>query len=55
MLASAAVKTRGEPIAGRIAELTIVDAVYVAYSLRHLDEVLDVERRVSAANVPKSL
>lgn len=55
VLASVSHETRSEPIAARIAQLTIVDAIAVIYSLRHLDEALASEARVVEAIVPKSM
>jgi DNA-binding MurR/RpiR family transcriptional regulator len=55
VLASVSHETRSEPIAARVAQLTIVDAIAVIYSLRHLDEALASEARVVEAIVPKSM
>jgi DNA-binding MurR/RpiR family transcriptional regulator len=55
VLASVSHETRSEPIAARVAQLTIVDAIAVIYSLRHLEEALASEARVVEAIVPKSM
>lgn len=55
VLASVSHETRSEPLAARIAQLTLVDAIAVIYSLRHLDRTLTSEARFTEAIVPKSL
>lgn len=55
VLASVSRETRSEPIAARIAQLTLVDAIAVIYSLRHLDDALASEARFVEAIVPKSV
>jgi DNA-binding MurR/RpiR family transcriptional regulator len=35
----------GDTVAARIAQLTLVDSLYMLYSFRHPDETLDVEKR----------
>ena len=55
VLASVSRETRSEPIAARIAQLTLVDAIAVIYSLRHLDDALASDARFVEAIVPKSV
>lgn len=46
VLHSVSHETRSEQLAARACQLTILDALYVAYSLRHMDSVLDIESRI---------
>ncbi|MCW6004352.1 MurR/RpiR family transcriptional regulator [Micromonospora sp. CPCC 205371] len=39
-------ETRSEHLAARVCQITLLDALYVAYSLRHVDEVLERESRI---------
>lgn len=55
VLASVSHETRSEPIAARIAQLTLVDAITVIYSLRHLDDTLASEAKFVEAILPKSM
>lgn len=54
VLASVSHETRSEPLAARIAQLTLVDAIAVMYSMRHLEQTLTSEARFTEAIVPKS-
>jgi len=55
VLCSVSRETRAEPIAARIAQLTIVDAIAVVYALRHLDQTLVSDARFNEAVVPRSI
>lgn len=55
VLCSVSHETRAEPIAARIAQLTIVDAIAVVYALRHLDRTLVSDARFNEAAVPRSI
>lgn len=54
VLVSVSGETRSEPLAARASEIAILDAVCVAYSLRHLDEVVEAERRLNQAIAPRA-
>lgn len=53
-LLSVARETRAETIASRIAQLTIVDALYVIVSWRNMETVVKNERRIWDAVLPKT-
>lgn len=53
-LLSVAHETRAETIASRIAQLTIVDALYVIVSWRNMEIVVQNERRIWDAVLPKT-
>lgn len=55
VLSSVSRETRSEPIAARIAQLTLVDAIAIVYSVRHLEQTLTSETRFNRAIVPNSL
>ena len=55
VLCSVSHETRAEPIAARIAQLTIVDAIAVVYALRHLDRTLVSDARFNEAAIPRSI
>ena len=46
VLRSVSHETRSEQLASRACQMTILDALYVAYSLRHMTRVLDIESRI---------
>ncbi len=54
VLISVSHETRNEPIAARLCQLTLLDALCVAYSHRHLDEVLRREQRAGQSIVESS-
>lgn len=54
VLLSVSHETRHEPIAARICQLTLLDALCVAYSHRHLDAVLAREKRAGQSIVKSS-
>lgn len=53
-LLSVAHETRAETIASRIAQLTIVNALYVIVSWRHIETVVQNEQRIWDAVLPKT-
>ncbi|MDQ4214354.1 MurR/RpiR family transcriptional regulator [Microbacterium capsulatum] len=53
-LQSVSHETRNEPIAARLCQLTLLDALCVAYSHRHLDDALGLEQRAGQAIVESS-
>lgn len=53
-LLSVARETRAETIASRIAQLTIIDALYVIVSWRNMETVVQNERRIWDAVMPKA-
>jgi DNA-binding MurR/RpiR family transcriptional regulator len=55
VLTSVSHETRTEPIAARVAQLTLVDALAIIYSVRHLTQTLDSESRFNQAVITKSL
>ena len=54
-LLSVANEIRPEALASRIAQIAIVDALYVAISLRDADRALENERRAFEAVIPKTI
>lgn len=52
-LLSVSRETRAEAIASRIAQHTIIDALYVIISLQHIETALDHEKRIWDALLPK--
>ena len=54
-LLSVAHETRAEAIASRIAQITIIDALYVILAVRHLETAVRNERRIWAAILPKTV
>ncbi len=54
-LLSVANEVRPEALASRIAQIAIVDAIYVALSLRDADRALQNERRAFEAVLPKTI
>ena len=55
VLTSVSHETRTDPIAARVAQLTLVDALAIIYSVRHLTRTLNSEARFNQAVVTKSL
>jgi DNA-binding MurR/RpiR family transcriptional regulator len=47
-------ETRAETIASRVAQLTIVDALYVIVSWRNMETVVQNEQRIWDAVLPKT-
>jgi len=54
-LLSVSHETRAETIASRIAQITIIDALYVALSLRKMDQTIRNERRIWDAILQKTI
>lgn len=54
VLRTVARETRSEQLAARACQMTLLDALYVAYSLRHMDEVLEIESRIINAVARRS-
>ena len=54
-LLSVANEVRPEALASRIAQIAIVDAIYVTLSLRDAERALDSERRAFEAVIPKTI
>ena len=54
-LLSVAHETRAEAIASRIAQITIIDALYVILAVRHMDAAIGNERRIWNAVLPKTV
>jgi DNA-binding MurR/RpiR family transcriptional regulator len=48
-------ETRSEVIASRVAQTTILDAIYVMLSLKNLDTVVSNERKIWDAVLEKSI
>lgn len=46
VLQSVSHETRSEQLAARACQIALLDALYVAYSLRHMGAVLDIESRI---------
>lgn len=55
VLSSVSHETRTEPIAARLAQLSLVDALAIIYSVRHLAQSLRSEARFNEAVINKSL
>lgn len=54
VLMSVSHEIRSDTIAARISQLSLVDALYVLYSLKHLDQTLDVEKKFINSIISKS-
>ena len=54
VLQSVSHETRNEPIAARLCQLTLLDALCVAYSHRHVDTVVGLEERAGQSIVTSS-
>jgi len=54
-LLSVSNETRAEVIASRIAQITIIDALYVALSLQNVEQTIRNERRIWDAILPKTI
>ncbi|MEM4235192.1 MAG: MurR/RpiR family transcriptional regulator [Candidatus Methanomethylicaceae archaeon] len=54
-LLSVSNETRAETISSRIAQMTIVDAIYVALSLRRMGQTIQNERKIWDAVLPKTI
>ncbi|MCW3841779.1 MurR/RpiR family transcriptional regulator [Micromonospora yasonensis] len=54
VLVSVSHETRSEPLAARACQMALLDALYVAYSLRHVDDVLEKEKRLNQAIAQRS-
>jgi len=47
VLVSVSHEIRSDPIAARVAETTLVDALYVLYSYRHIEKTLETEKKIA--------
>jgi DNA-binding MurR/RpiR family transcriptional regulator len=54
LLVSVSHEIRSEPVAARIAQLTLVDSIFILYSFMHMDESLTVEKKFANSITPKS-
>lgn len=54
LLVSVSHEVRSEPVAARIAQLTLVDSLFILYSFLHMEDVLAVEKKIANSVVSKS-
>ena len=54
ILVSVSHEIRSEPVAARIAQLTLVDSIFILYSFLHMEETLAVEKKIANSVVTKS-
>ncbi len=54
VLLSVSQETRTDAIASRVAQTTIIDALNVVLSLKHLDRTIKIEKRINEAIIPKT-
>ncbi len=54
LLVSVSHEIRSEPVAARIAQMTLVDSIFILYSFLHMEETLLVEKRIANSVVAKS-
>jgi RpiR family transcriptional regulator, carbohydrate utilization regulator len=55
ILLSVSNETRAETIASRIAQMTLIDVLYVILSLRNMEKTVQNERRIWDAILPKTI
>ncbi len=54
VLVSVSRETRSEPLSARASQMALLDSLYVAYSLTHMEDVLANERRLNRAVAERS-
>lgn len=54
ILVSVSHEIRSEPIAARLAQLALVDSIFILYSFLHLENTLNIENKIANSVASKS-